>query len=108
MAGCDGNCQMIKSEKNVLCQENSCKEGYYEISPGTCAICSFLFDGCGKCSYINEIFNCLECQNEKYYISKSDNKCKYCYLNGCKKCLNENFCEECEQGYALYPNGEFK
>ena len=106
MKGCNGNCEMIKSEKNVKCQENSCKEGYYEIYPGTCAECSFLFDGCSKCSYINDTFNCLECQNENYYISNLHNQCKYCYLSGCKKCLNETFCEECEQGYALYPNGE--
>ena len=106
MAGCGGNCQMIKSEKNVLCQENSCKEGYYEIYPGTCAICSFLFYGCGKCSYTNEKFNCLECQEEDHYISNKYNICKYCHLNGCKKCLNENACEECREGYVLYPNGK--
>lgn len=108
MAGCDGNCQMIKSEKNVLCQENSCKDGYYEIYPGTCAVCSFLFFGCSKCSYTNDIFNCLKCESKYYYVSTLDNQCKYCGLSGCKKCLNENFCGECKEGYALFPNGECK
>ena len=108
MAGCAGNCQMIKSEKNVLCQENSCKDGYYEIYPGTCAVCSFLFFGCSKCSYTNDIFNCLECESNYYYVSTLDNQCKYCGLSGCKKCLNENFCGECKEGYALFPNGECK
>ena len=112
MAGCEGNCQMIKSEKNVLCEENSCKEGYYEIYPGTCAKCSFLFDGCAKCTYTNynendeKIFDCLECQYKNYYISNIDNMCQRCYLDNCNTCLNSTFCKECRKGYALYPNGK--
>ena len=114
MSGCDGNCEMIKSERNVKCEENKCKEGYYELYPGTCAICSFLFEECTKCSYeYNDTqsqekeFKCLDCSNY-YYLSSDGNECKYCYLDYCDKCLNETFCKECESDYVLYPNGKCK
>ena len=101
MTGCDGNCEMIKSERNVKCEENKCKEGFYEISPGACSICSLLSPYCTKCSYSNiagqeeKEFECLECDSNYYYLSPIDNTCKYCNLPNCNKCLNETFCEEC-------------
>ena len=110
MAGCGGNCELLdKSERNVHCEENSCKDGYYEIVPGTCAVCSFLSDYCTKCSFLKEegndekVFKCLECE-DKYYPLPNGN-CKYCELSGCLKCLNETHCETCRNSYALFPNG---
>ena len=73
MTGCDGNCEMIKSERNVKCEENKCKEGFYEISPGACSNCSLLSPYCTKCSYSNiagqeeKEFECLECNSNYYY-----------------------------------------
>ena len=116
MKGCDGNCELVKSEKNVKCEENKCKKGYYELYPGTCAVCSFLFPECNKCSFEyndndNESeekeFKCLDCSNG-YYLSSDGYECKYCSLDYCAKCLNETFCEECEAKYVLYPDGKCK
>ena len=110
MSGCDGNCEIVKSEKNVKCEEDKCKEGFYEINPGTCAICSFLFPHCKKCSYEKNYesdenkFKCLECE-DKYYLALDNKACNYCRLSFCNKCLNNTFCLECSGGYALYPNG---
>ena len=110
MAGCGGNCKLLnKTERNVQCDENSCKEGFYEIFPGTCATCSFLSSDCTKCSYSKEegsdekIFKCLECKN--YYYPSSDGYCYYGQLQYCEKYLNETHCLECYDNYALYPNG---
>ena len=110
MSGCDGNCEIVKSEKNVKCEEKKCKEGFYEIYPGTCAICSFLSSNCIKCSYEKDDdsnekeFKCLECGNY-YYPAIDGTICEYCDLRHCTKCLNNTFCLECYQGYSLYPNG---
>ena len=110
MKGCGGNCEMIKSERNVKCEENKCKEGFYEISPGICSVCSFLYSSCNKCSFLKpdgkeeKEFKCLECENN-YYLSTTDNTCKYCYLYDCHKCLNETFCQECNAYSTLFPNG---
>ena len=110
MSGCDGNCEMVKSEKKVKCEEKKCKEGFYEIYPGTCAICSFLSSNCIKCSYEKDDdsneneFKCLECGNH-YYPAIDGTICEYCDLRHCTKCLNNTFCLECYQGYSLYPNG---
>ena len=110
MSGCDGNCEIVKSEKNVKCEEDKCKEGFYEINPGTCAICSFLFPHCKKCSYEKNYesdenkFKCLECE-DKYYLALDNKACNYCRLSFCNKCLNNTFCLECSGGHALYPNG---
>ena len=107
--GCSGNCQLDKSNRLVKCEENSCKEGFYEISPGYCAICSFLSNHCLKCSYSylddnqeeEKVFKCLECEPH-YYISNGT--CVY-FSEGCKNPLNENTCLECEENYFLDKRG---
>lgn len=105
--GCSGNCELNKSGRLVKCQENSCKEGFYEISPGYCAACSFLSEHCTKCSYLDEnqsgekVFKCLDCED---FYHLSDGLCLNNY-NNCKKQLNESFCLECEEGFFLSKNG---
>ncbi|MBO6243624.1 MAG: hypothetical protein J6O41_03540, partial [Clostridia bacterium] len=100
---------VYSQEKDTLiCTE--CKEGFYEISPGICSVCSFLYSSCNKCSFLKadgkeeKEFKCLECENN-YYLSTTDNTCKYCYLYDCHKCLNETFCQECNAYSTLFPNG---
>ena len=105
--GCDGNCQFMKSEKNIFCEK--CKDDfYYELSEGICAPCSYTFDNCLKCSYLKEseeseekVFKCLEC-GESYYLS--ENECLMCDYN-CKKCLDSTHCQICKDNYVLHPNG---
>ena len=108
MAGCDGNCMMTQPENKIKCEENKCKEGFYEIQPGICETCSSAFKGCEKCSYLTvnnkKEFNCLECNNN-FYPSSRYNKCKECYLQNCKRCLNFTFCKECDENYVSYPDG---
>ena len=108
LKGCSGNCELNKSDRLVKCQENSCKEGFYEIYPGYCAICSFLSNHCIKCSYLNDtqteekIFKCLECE-DYYYISNGE--CVFSF-NGCKKPLDSKTCLECDENYILTDKGK--
>ena len=105
--GCDGNCELRKSERNIFCHK--CKEDYYyEIDEGTCAPCSFLFDNCLKCSYLSnpeengqKVFKCLECVEP--YILYED-QCVICDPN-CEKCQSESFCEICKENYVKHPDG---
>jgi hypothetical protein len=109
MPGCAGRCEPIKSIENVNCTDNICKEGYYLIYPGFCAICSFLFDHCKRCTYHpdingNKTFKCLECEDRYYF---SDGKCKKC-IDGCKKCKDYSQCTEyypCNEQHYRTPEG---
>ena len=52
--GCEGNCDgsnYMERLRNVLCEENGCKEGYYNLD-GICHQCSIGSDYCIKCTYI--------------------------------------------------------
>ncbi len=108
--GCDGNCHLMKSERNIFCDK--CKEEYYyEMSEGICASCSYFFENCLKCSYSSEngennekVFKCLEC-DESFYLNEAQDKCVICDYN-CKKCLNENICDICLDGYVKHPKTE--
>ena len=110
MEGCTGSCTLIESAKNVKCQENSCKSGFYEITPGYCSKCSLIVSHCKDCSYLDEsgngqkTFKCLDCDDHYYF--DENGLCQYCYLQNCKKCKNEDFCLECKEGYTAYPDGK--
>ena len=105
MVGCNGTCTFMKDISNVKCQDNSCKSGYYELTPGYCAICSLTDQNCLDCSYSIEKqeFRCLECKDD-YFVDKNG-LCQKCGDN-CKKCTNENFCLECNEKYTVYPDGK--
>ena len=109
MEGCSGKCEFIKSEKKLLCKNNSCKDGFYEKTQGICERCSNYNEKCIKCSYSNEngelSFKCLEC--EQYHYLTLDGKCQF--LNNCIRFLNETFCLECDNKNIVYnSHGECK
>ena len=66
MIGCSGTCTFDEENLSLLCQENSCKQGYYELIPGYCAICSLSVENCLECEYSKEKneFKCLKCEDE--------------------------------------------
>ena len=105
MVGCSGTCILMKENSNVKCQEDSCKTGFYELTPGYCAICSLTDPNCNECQYLKNIneFKCLKCRD--YYFPNEDGICERCEMENCKKCSNKNFCLECEEGYTAYPDG---
>ena len=82
--GCEGKCDTsrIIDTRIPLCEENGCKEGYYNVE-GICFPCSINSPNCTKCSYnaISEDsgkwFTCLECEGGKNGIFRphSDGKC---------------------------------
>ena len=51
--GCGGKCESSKYNKisNVLCEENGCKEGYYNLD-GICIECFKDSEHCTNCTYI--------------------------------------------------------
>ena len=115
--GCGGNCDGSNYEKlrNILCEENGCKEGYYNID-GICHQCSIGSSYCINCTYIApsgstiKQFKCLECLGglRGEYRVLSDGKCHTCKMSHCKKChyindTNLSECEECEKDYYLDP-----
>ena len=107
---CGGNCDSTNYEttRNVLCEKNGCKEGFYNLN-GICFNCSVSSTGCKKCVYNEEGFKCLEC-SDKYKLD-SDGLCRSCWYyshNYCNKCAFNfsldnapNYCEECNLGYYL-------
>ena len=105
MVGCSGTCTLIKENANVKCQENSCKEGYYELTSGYCAICSLTDGNCIECEYLKDKneFMCKKCND--YYYPNEDGICEKCKAEKCKKCSNKDFCIECDKGYTAYPDG---
>ena len=122
--GCQGNCNgtTYALTKIPLCEENGCKEGYYNIK-GICNPCSVGSANCAKCIYLpsenrGKEFRCIECVGGLYgdYRVQNDGLCGTCnlpncidsqYVNGtndciCKKCVNEYYinshqsCSHCE------------
>ena len=107
-AACGGNCDATNYEttRNVLCEKNGCKEGFYNLE-GLCFNCSVSNTGCKRCTYDEGGFKCLECLNKQYKLKNGI--CDSCgYYSNCKRC-SHNFnvdytsyiCEECYQGFYL-------
>ena len=90
MAGCSGTCTLMKEKSNVKCQEGSCKTGYYELTPGYCAICSLTDQNCIECEYLKDKneFKCKKCND--YYFPNEDGICEKCKAENCKKCSRKN------------------
>ena len=114
--GCGGNCDgsNYKDSRIVLCEEDGCKKGFYNIN-GICQECSKIIDGCSICSINDEkneqvsLKTCHECISNEFRLNKDFNLCDRCSMNNCLKChFNENYtstlCDECEEGY--YVNNE--
>lgn len=113
--GCEGNCDGANYEysKNIICEENGCKEGYYNDN-GICLKCSDISQNCIKCSYMipegstqNE-FKCLQCDYHNNYFLHNDGKCHKCLINNCYSCSssdNKEYCFICDSGYKI-KNGE--
>ena len=115
MYGCGGKCDGSNylSTRNVLCEENGCKEGYYFLQ-GFCIPCSFATPNCGKCTYTpppgtisNETllnhFTCTDCINNQYILQNE--RCYHCYIKRCDICHYESYnkvvCDKCENGYYV-------
>ena len=120
--GCGGNCDSSRYNefRNVLCEENACKEGYYNLE-GFCYSCSKGAGGCKKCTVEisnnnmeEKIYKCTECLNDEYLLDANDNKCYHCGMSNCQKChyitqYNEpdnvpyyiSECEICDNGYYI-------
>ena len=115
MYGCGGKCDGTNylETRNVLCEENGCKEGYYYLQ-GFCIPCSIPSSACGKCTYSpppgtnsNETllnhFECTECINNQYILR--DGFCSHCYIEKCTTCHYENndrqVCDKCYNGYYV-------
>ena len=116
--GCGGNCDGSKYKEigNILCDENNCKEGYYNIE-GFCFQCSNGSDYCDKCTYLPSIENnnekeykCQKCINNEYQIS-DDGRCHHCFIKNCIKChyplsSNNPICDKCSYNYYINSNGD--
>ena len=114
---CGGNCDgsRYNETRNVLCNENDCKEGYYNLN-GICYSCSEGSYGCKKC--IMELendekkFKCLECINNEFLLDKNNNRCYYCYKSYCSKCHYSedqiSICDKCYDGFYLNSENECK
>ena len=116
--GCGGNCDATNylDTRNIICEKNGCKEGYYNLN-GFCIPCSTGSPDCKSCSVTlnennEEEFKCLECINNNYYLDPNNGKC---YWHGChsycRKCNYTNFndyydsiCYECENGFYIDQN----
>ena len=125
MEGCGGNCDFkINREYQLKCENNGCKEGYFEILPGQCELCKNYIKGCNKCSYIENIeikYIMIErirkreliCNDncEEKNIFKVDNKCVNCsdIHQGCIECFldkNNNIkCNKTIKGYYIDNKG---
>ena len=114
--GCGGNCDGSKYKEigNVLCEENKCKEGYYNLE-GICMKCSIGSEFCIKCSYLSPYgsnekkYICNECINDKYQVL-DDGRCHHCSINNCTEChypaLSKNpICDSCVPGFYINSNG---
>ena len=61
---------IIKKTRNVFCEEDGCKEGYFNLN-GVCMTCSEISPGCSKCvkeetsNVENRNFKCTECLNDE-------------------------------------------
>ncbi|MBO6243530.1 MAG: hypothetical protein J6O41_03055 [Clostridia bacterium] len=114
--GCGGKCtkKNYVEQRMVFCEENGCKQGYYNIE-GICHQCSIGSDHCTNCTYLppkgfksNEtderFFKCLGCESNQYRIEQHDGRCHHCYISGCEICHFENnnaVCDKCRRGYYL-------
>ena len=105
--GCEGKCDGSNylATKNIICEENGCKESYYNIM-GICTPCSFGSDYCAKCQYINNKFKCLECTNKSYRVSEQSGKCELCSIPNCEICYfpdnsNKAQCNKCYPDYYI-------
>ena len=114
--GCGGNCDSSKYKEinNILCEENKCKEGYYNLE-GICVQCSIGSEYCSKCTYLvpykdsSKEFKCNECINDKYQVL-DDGRCHQCFINNCLDChypyLSKTpICDKCDNGYYINSNG---
>ena len=113
--GCEGKCDAsrIIETRIPLCEENGCKEGYYNVQ-GICYQCSIGSAKCIKCSYealspnSGKVFKCLECEGGKNgdYRPGSDGKCYTCFIYYCEKNeyipgTDDCVCKKCIDGYYL-------
>ena len=86
---CEGKCNSTKftSLRYALCEEDGCKEGFYNYN-GRCYNCSLELPGCTKCTYEkkeNSLYRelkCLECENEDYNLTEYGSY-QLCYSYGC-------------------------
>lgn len=118
--GCIGKCDGLNYNKyhNILCEENGCKEGYYNVD-GFCFNCTKGSEHCIKCSYLAPLgssikrFKCDECEGGQlgiYRISEIDGKCTTCDVPNCNKChyipgSSKSECDVCNKGYYVNSNG---
>ena len=74
----------------------SCLNGSYLDSNNTCVSC---VSPCVTCSSLT---SSNSCDNDTYYLSSSST-CEYCYNSvlHCKRCLTEDICVTCEEGYNI-------
>ena len=113
--GCGGNCDgsRYNETRNVLCNENNCKEGYYNLN-GICYSCSDGSYGCKKCIIELEDnvkkYKCLECINNEFRLNANSNRCYHCSKSYCNKCHyseDENtLCDKCYEGFYLNSENE--
>ena len=68
-----------------------------------CVECSKQFDGCGKCDTTSS--KCLECESNRYFMSKITDKCIECseVMNNCTTCSNSITCTSCDDGLFVDP-----
>ena len=118
--GCIGKCDGSNyiNSRNVLCEENGCKEGYYNVD-GFCFNCTNGSEHCIKCSYIAPYqsnikrFQCNECEGGLYGIyrvSDIDGTCTTCKIQNCIEChyingSNDSVCDVCKKGYYVNSTG---
>ena len=114
--GCNGNCH--KNGNIFTCDENGCKEGYYNVN-GVCFQCDQNSPNCVKCNYlppegysvtdINErIFKCKECISNEYAIINY--ACHKCYIGNCTKCQyidnsTNSTCIKCNDNFYINSTG---
>ena len=105
---CDGS--NYKETRNVICEENGCKEGFYDIE-GICYRCNTESPHCAKCSYLapkgstQRKFKCLQCDSDEYQLLPISSKCEKCEIPHClessfdknEKCV----CLKCENDYYV-------
>ena len=108
--GCGGNCDSSRyiETRNIFCNENDCKEGYYYLN-GICLNCTEGLPGCKKC--IIQVENnekkyiCKECLSNEYILDNEYNTCNHCSISYCSKCHyidnNSIQCDKCDEGYYL-------
>ena len=126
--GCGGKCDSSKYEqtRNIMCEEDGCKEGYYNIE-GICFPCSVGDDFCSKCTYKpdtkitygpiitadvtdKKYYKCQECISNKYKINEYG-RCEHCMIPFCSDCYYNSFtdispiCNKCYYGYYLNKEG---